>query len=882
MKTIYQAKLNSAPCQPYRSRQRAIGAIALSALCWILFPAVIFAQTYQIERGKSQVFTETTSCFGARQYRIQVTLPSYLTFINLGTTIDFFDNITMRFAIAVSSAAPLGSASVNIRYEFGDLGIVFCTSSFSYNIVVTAPPAPNADFTAAPTFGLTPLTVRFTDKSSGGSVTSRLWNFGNGQTSALTSPSHTYQTTGQFTVSLTLNGPGGSDTETKANYITATRFPPDIIFSPDSVRVTVGQNDSTKQTVVIGNTGTGELYFTISAPGTTVATQSASKQLQIDFGSSQTGEKQVDEAEWKTLVKTNLADLGASYANAQLSVNQTNARMASASITWLTFSPASGMLNPNGSQNIALTFRTAGLVADTTYRANLLIASNDPDETQVTIPVRLTVLPGPKPRALFSVSPASGFIGTSFNLDASNSRDGQTPKALLQVRWDFENDGVWDTPYSTTKTASHQYLSPETKTVKLEVKDADGNIDLRMRTVTVSDRAPASFSLLSPANGDTVKVVTPAFKWKTSLDPDLADTVRYQIFISTSSFFSSALTDTFSAGKDTTITLPVALKQRTRYYWKVQAADRWGQSTFSAQSWSFMAPDFAPRTPTFVSPANGAVNQPTILPVSWSASAGAITYRLQIATTIAFTATAFDDSTITTPSQQIGPLKINTTYYARVNAKNTNGTSAWSSPVWRFTTVALPGPVSLVSPLHAAMIGADSVRFIWRKSQSAVSRYWFELAADSLLTNPVIDSTLSANDTTKVVRRFLTNQSYWWRVKAKNTTGWGLFSEKRRFSILRTGVASDNDVPLEFSLSQNYPNPFNPSTSINYTLPKSAQVELRIYDLKGREIQVLVNGRNEAGKYTVDFNAADLQSGVYFYRLRAGNFVQTRKMIVVK
>jgi hypothetical protein len=104
--------------------------------------------------------------------------------------------------------------------------------------------------------------------------------------------------------------------------------------------------------------------------------------------------------------------------------------------------------------------------------------------------------------------------------------------------------------------------------------------------------------------------------------------------------------------------------------------------------------------------------------------------------------------------------------------------------------------------------------------------------------------------------------------------------------------ASDRSphLPKDFALYQNYPNPWNPSTTIEYDLPKAAQVSLTVYDLLGREVAILVNETEEPGKYSVQCDGSHLTSGVYFYRLQArrpeggqaGDFVQTRKLLIVK
>lgn len=92
----------------------------------------------------------------------------------------------------------------------------------------------------------------------------------------------------------------------------------------------------------------------------------------------------------------------------------------------------------------------------------------------------------------------------------------------------------------------------------------------------------------------------------------------------------------------------------------------------------------------------------------------------------------------------------------------------------------------------------------------------------------------------------------------------------------------DGLLPREYSLSQNFPNPFNPSTTIQYTLKEAGQTTLSVYNITGRKVAELVNGRQEAGAYTVNFNAANLPSGMYFYRLESGSYSQAAKMILLK
>ena len=98
-----------------------------------------------------------------------------------------------------------------------------------------------------------------------------------------------------------------------------------------------------------------------------------------------------------------------------------------------------------------------------------------------------------------------------------------------------------------------------------------------------------------------------------------------------------------------------------------------------------------------------------------------------------------------------------------------------------------------------------------------------------------------------------------------------------------TSVGSDVSVlPGEFRLEQNYPNPFNPITTIEYTLPRTSVATLKVSDLLGREVAVLVHGRQPAGKHLVRWDASGCASGIYFYTLRGEDFVSTKKLLLIR
>lgn len=112
--------------------------------------------------------------------------------------------------------------------------------------------------------------------------------------------------------------------------------------------------------------------------------------------------------------------------------------------------------------------------------------------------------------------------------------------------------------------------------------------------------------------------------------------------------------------------------------------------------------------------------------------------------------------------------------------------------------------------------------------------------------------------------------------------GYGRIDAQVALQQLVTAVDDEKEIPVEFNLTQNYPNPFNPTTSIEYSIPQNELVKIKVYDILGSKIATLVNENKTPGNYKVNFNAAELSSGVYFYTINAGNFHEVRKMMLIK
>ena len=134
------------------------------------------------------------------------------------------------------------------------------------------------------------------------------------------------------------------------------------------------------------------------------------------------------------------------------------------------------------------------------------------------------------------------------------------------------------------------------------------------------------------------------------------------------------------------------------------------------------------------------------------------------------------------------------------------------------------------------------------------------------------------------VTGFANNTDYFWRVNATNEGGTSDWSNAWSFTTQSpTSVEQiSGATPDDFRLGQNYPNPFNPTTRINFDLPKAGFVILKVYNQLGEEVVLLVSENLQGGKYTVHFDASNLASGFYLYRLQSGSFIQTRKMLLIR
>jgi hypothetical protein len=190
-----------------------------------------------------------------------------------------------------------------------------------------------------------------------------------------------------------------------------------------------------------------------------------------------------------------------------------------------------------------------------------------------------------------------------------------------------------------------------------------------------------------------------------------------------------------------------------------------------------------------------------------------------------------------------------------------------------------PG-VTLTSPACGVHAGT-TMTMSWA-ARTAATKYRVQVSTDSLFATTALHDS-SVTGTSRQVSGLTNGLTYYWRVAAGNDLGWGSYSSTCSFvADASLGVDDERGVPITFALEQNYPNPFNPTTEFRFQLPVSGHVKLTIYDGLGRTVATIVDETLPAGVYTRSWNAANEPSGVYYYRLQSGSFVETKKLVVMK
>ena len=370
---------------------------------------------------------------------------------------------------------------------------------------------------------------------------------------------------------------------------------------------------------------------------------------------------------------------------------------------------------------------------------------------------------------------------------------------------------------------------------------------------------PSPPVLISPLSGSTGTSRTPTLTWNA-----VSGATSYRLQVAPDTGFTPLTLDSSGiTGTSRTIT---GLSASTTYYWRVSATNAGGSGAFSTP-WRFVTVPLPPPPPVLASPPNGATGLPTNVTISWNATSGAISYRLQIAPDSGFASLTYDSSGITTTSRAIGGLTANTTYYWRVSASNAGGSGSFSTS-WRFTTqIALPATPALLSPLNGSSDISLNPVLGWSATAGATS-YRLQVSQDSLFqTTAFDDSTITT--TSRQVGQLSYGTLFHWRVHAKNLAG-----------------ASGYSSPWRFTTVQATPTLSVPTSSVSFgtvTIGKSKADSLVVGNTGAAVLivsKVSLSGSN-AGYFNADTSVFSLNPAEYrtlqvrFSPILAGSFICT-------
>jgi uncharacterized lipoprotein YddW (UPF0748 family) len=289
-----------------------------------------------------------------------------------------------------------------------------------------------------------------------------------------------------------------------------------------------------------------------------------------------------------------------------------------------------------------------------------------------------------------------------------------------------------------------------------------------------------------------------------------------------------------------------------------------------------------PSVPLLSYPISGANDVTDTVVVKWNYAEGSSSYRFQLSPDSTFSTSMEQDvSGITDTFRIVTNLQGQKLYYWRIQSSNISGVSEFSDAYNFFT--AFPSAPNLISPAHATLDVPLNPTLSWEKSYAAEG-YQMQLSISLTFSSATtLLDTAGIVDTSIMLSNLTANRNHFWRIRAANQFGSSPWSNT--FGFRTTSVVSvekENIIPESFALDQNYPNPFNPITTIGFQLPNQAYITLKIYDVLGREVATIADGVYPAGHYTINFDASGLSTGIYYYRMIAGDFNMVRKMIITK
>jgi len=389
--------------------------------------------------------------------------------------------------------------------------------------------------------------------------------------------------------------------------------------------------------------------------------------------------------------------------------------------------------------------------------------------------------------------------------------------------------------------------------------------------------------LIDPSNNSTGHQLNIQLKWS-----KVYNAAGYRLQFSESSVFSTLILDTANI-VDTAIAIK-DLKPAKYYFWRIKANNSSGSSEWST-IYSFKTYNLPlPETPRPAYPQNNS-SRICISPyLSWSSSATAEFYRLQVSEKSDFSTRFKDIGGIAFTRLKVTGFSPDITYYWRVNATNSTGTSNWSEHYTFSTSSSSPTDFQTMLPSSNSVLQLvypkNSIKFMWGSSKDMDMgdsiKYTFMLTGSGFTKtmSNLIDTSLSMD----IMNNLKSSTRYDWYVEATD----GIFKVKSP-TVNFTTSKSVTDIKGDeiekcnsYSLYQNYPNPFNPSTFISYSIPEDAFVKIDIFNYLGQIVNEPLKEFKRKGIHSLRWFPVNLPSGCYYYKISAKDFSAVKKMLYIR
>lgn len=314
-------------------------------------------------------------------------------------------------------------------------------------------------------------------------------------------------------------------------------------------------------------------------------------------------------------------------------------------------------------------------------------------------------------------------------------------------------------------------------------------------------------------------------------------------------------------------------------YFCVKAANRlWDETPPS----NIIKVDFSkPKVPSIIYPINNYNQIPIQVELKWQGDKYTHFYHLQISNDSNFSSLIVNRQVIKDTFYLFTTSAGEKNYYWRVKACNQDSMSSFTK-TYSFIT-GYPSIPVLLYPAHGTLNVPLNVDLKWKKNPVATK---YRLQVDNynaFKTDPgygiLIDTVIS--DTSFALTNLASKKNYFWRVKAINSLGESDWCKSFGFQTM-SATGKENSYVYNYELYQNYPNPFNPTTNIQFSLAKSGNVTISLFNVLGEKIKTIYDKYTDVGIYKIVFDGSELPSGIYFYKIEAGNFVKVKKMILLK